>query len=169
MTDPKTVVLDVREDLQQGREPFAKIMRTVAQLGPNEKFLLIAPFEPRPLFAVLEQKGFACRSTATTEGDFEVLFWRNSPPENPQENSQTIEVDARGLEPPQPLVKILEAVSRLAIGAELVARTDRNPIHLYDHLSARGLIGETKPQTDGSFLTRIRRARSEPDFPKNSL
>ena len=50
---PRTVTLDVREDIRNGREPFAKIMQTVAGLKDNEQLLLIAPFEPAPLYAVL--------------------------------------------------------------------------------------------------------------------
>jgi uncharacterized protein (DUF2249 family) len=69
-----------------------------------------------------------------------------------------LEVDARGLEPPQPLVVILEAVSRLAQGTELRAHTDRRPMHLYGQLLERGFIGISEEQSDGSFVTTIRRA-----------
>ena len=68
------------------------------------------------------------------------------------------EVDARGLEPPQPLVRILEALTALPGRAELRARTDRQPMHLYAQLEARGFVGETEEQSDGSFITHIRRA-----------
>ena len=72
----RTVTLDVREDIRNGREPFAKIMQTVAGLKDNEQLLLIAPFEPAPLFAVLAQRGYSHESKPTPEGDFEVLFTR---------------------------------------------------------------------------------------------
>lgn len=68
------------------------------------------------------------------------------------------EVDARGLEPPQPLVTILEAAATLPAGAELRARTDRRPLHLYAQLERRGLVGTTREEPDGTFLTHIRRA-----------
>ncbi len=71
--------------------------------------------------------------------------------------TRIIEVDARGLEPPQPLVKILEAVSNLPQGAELRARTDRRPMHLYAQREERGFKGESEEQPDGSFLTYVRR------------
>jgi uncharacterized protein (DUF2249 family) len=66
-------------------------------------------------------------------------------------------VDARGLEPPQPLVKILEALSALPDGANCLARTDRRPMHLYAQLAERGFTGQTEEQEDGSFITRIHR------------
>ena len=72
--NPRTVTLDVREDIRNGREPFAKIMQTVAALKVNEQLRLLAPFEPVPLFAVLAQRGYSHQSKPTPAGDFEVLF-----------------------------------------------------------------------------------------------
>jgi uncharacterized protein (DUF2249 family) len=66
-------------------------------------------------------------------------------------------VDARGLEPPQPLVAVLEALARLGGGEAMRARTDRRPLHLYPLLEQRGFTGETAQEPDGSFLTIIRR------------
>ena len=72
-------------------------------------------------------------------------------------NETRVEVDARGLEPPQPLVVILEAVARLPAGAKLRAQTDRRPLHLYPLLEQRGFVAETEEQHDGSFITDIQR------------
>lgn len=68
------------------------------------------------------------------------------------------QVDARRLEPPQPLVRILEVLETLPAGAVLEARTDRRPVHLHEFLTARGFQGESEEQPDGSFLTTIHRA-----------
>jgi uncharacterized protein (DUF2249 family) len=173
--DDKVVSLDVREEIQQGREPFARIMQTVTQLQGGEKLLLIAPFEPVPLFKVMTRQGFSHQSKSTDAGDWEVLFFRNSettsvsdttpvhtqvlqPPTRGHGCSvSVIEVDARHLEPPQPLVVILEALANLPAGAELLARTDRRPMHLYAQLVERGFTGQTEEQTDGSFVTHIQR------------
>jgi TusA-related sulfurtransferase len=73
-------------------------------------------------------------------------------------NTELVDVDARGLEPPQPMLRILEALAALAAGATLRARTDRRPMHLYPLLAERGFTAETEEQTDGSFVTHIRRA-----------
>ena len=168
-----TVRLDVREDIRNGREPFGKIMQEVARLKGREQLLLIAPFEPAPLYAVLAQQGFSHQSKPTATGDWEVLFTRGagepaSPSASPASsqppqasNSRAcsgppvLEVDARGLEPPQPLVKILEALATLPAGARLRARTDRRPMHLYAQLEERGFVGETEEQKDGSFVTHV--------------
>ena len=73
------------------------------------------------------------------------------------DNTRTIELDARGLEPPQPLVQILQALAELPQGVLLSARTDRRPMHLYSQLQERGFDGETVQEPDGSFVTRIQR------------
>ena len=74
----KIVMLDVREDIKFGREPFSKIMLAVSRLQDGEKLLLTAPFEPVPLFAVLANQGFTHESKPAANGDWEVLFSRES-------------------------------------------------------------------------------------------
>lgn len=68
-----------------------------------------------------------------------------------------VDVDARGLEPPQPLVLILETLTDLPPQAEVLARTDRRPLHLYAQLEIRGFDGVTRQLPDGSYQTHIRR------------
>src|SRR5215469_8948075 len=72
------VTLDVREDLRKGREPFSKIMSTVASLGEDDQLFLIAPFEPTPLFRILGEQGFRHTVRTTESGDCEVLFSRQA-------------------------------------------------------------------------------------------
>lgn len=69
-----------------------------------------------------------------------------------------IELDARGFEPPQPLLKTLEAVATLPADATLIVHTRWRPALLYAELEKRGFIGESQEQSDGSCITRIRRA-----------
>ncbi len=68
------IVLDVREDLRAGREPFAKIMQAVAALGPGQGLVLYATFEPVPLFAVMKARGFGHMAREMDGGDWEVRF-----------------------------------------------------------------------------------------------
>ena len=166
----KTVTVDVRDDIGSGREPFSKIMNAASALRTNEQLLLIAPFEPVPLFRVMEKQGFRHTVQSNQPGDWEVLFTRQSDaPAAEAAPAATcsgasapgataiVEVDARGLEPPQPLVKILESLAALPAGAELRAWTDRRPMHLYAQLEERGFAAITEEQPDGTFYTHIRR------------
>lgn len=169
----KIIELDVREDIRNGREPFAKIMNAADLLGLDEQLLVIAPFEPVPLFRVMKRRGFRHAAKPLEGGVWEVLFLRDSDVVHDRKRAEapapscrstatnaaeSVEVDARGLEPPQPMVKILEALEILPRNAPLFAKTDRRPLHLYAQLEARGFVGETEEQADGSFLTTIRRA-----------
>lgn len=71
--------------------------------------------------------------------------------------SMIVTLDARGLEPPQPMLKVLEAVSALPEGAILKAHTDRRPMFLYPELEARGFSAESEEQADGSCITQVQR------------
>jgi uncharacterized protein (DUF2249 family) len=170
MNNNNTVTVDVREDIRSGREPFSKIMNAASALRTNEQLLLIAPFEPVPLFRVLEKQGFRHTVQSNKPGDWEVLFTRQSDAQPADAKPamtrgaasaslamEIVEVDARGLEPPQPLVKILESLAALPAGAELRACTDRRPMHLYAQLEERGFAAATEEQPNGSFITHIRR------------
>ena len=167
----EVIVVDVRAEIRSGREPFSKIMQAAMGLEDHQDLLLIAPFEPAPLFAVLGQRGFEHSSKVLANGDYEVRFSRASHVEmlpgvapagsaavRPAPDSGTeLDVDARGLEPPQPLVKILEALATLPQGKSLKAHTDRRPMHLYAQLESRGFVGKTEEQSDGSFITYVSR------------
>jgi uncharacterized protein (DUF2249 family) len=72
--------------------------------------------------------------------------------------AEVIELDLRGLEPPQPMVRILEILATAPVGATVRARTDRRPMHLYALLEDRGWRGETEEASDGGFITHISRA-----------
>ena len=67
-------------------------------------------------------------------------------------------LDVRGLEPPKPLVRVLEALDRLGPGVQLEVRHDRRPILLYPQLDDRGFIHETDEPEPGLVRIVIRKA-----------
>lgn len=66
-------------------------------------------------------------------------------------------LDVRGLEPPEPLVKILERAASLRPGETLMVVHDRRPIFLYPQLDQRGLRYETDEPETGVVRIRITR------------
>jgi len=70
-------------------------------------------------------------------------------------NPTVIELDARNLEPPQPLIKTLEAITTLPPDATLQLRTRWRPMLLYPELEKRGFTGVSEELSDGSCLTKI--------------
>jgi tRNA 2-thiouridine synthesizing protein A len=65
-------------------------------------------------------------------------------------------LDLRGLPPPEPLVRTLEAVEALPEGGELVVLTERRPIHLLPLLMERGVEVTVRELADGHEI-RVRR------------
>ncbi len=166
------VKLDVREDIREGREPFARIMAAVEGLPPDGVLVLRAPFEPVPLYRVLGRRGFAHWAEGLGVGDWSVLFFRAADtveaapsPLTAERRSaaagDTVRVDVRGLEPPLPMVRVLEAVETLAPGQRLEVWHDRRPVFLYPQLEERGCRHTTDESEPG--LIRILIWRTGPD------
>ena len=156
----RQVHLDVREDIRRGQEPFARIMAAVKALAPDEALVLRAPFEPVPLYGVLGKRGLAHWTGRQAPDDWSVWFYRAAAgdPDAPTgapapEGAATVTIDVRGLEPPQPMVRILEAVERLQAGDTLEVLHERRPMFLYPQLDERGLLHET--DEPGPGLVRI--------------
>ena len=66
--------LDVRPDIAAGREPFILIMDAVKRLGSGEELELFAPFEPMPLYRVMEARGFEWTTQRTDDGCWRITF-----------------------------------------------------------------------------------------------
>jgi uncharacterized protein (DUF2249 family) len=165
------VRLDVREDIRKGREPFARIMAAVDALPADGVLVLRAPFEPVPLYRVLGRRGFAHWAECLGPDDWSVWFFRSEPgaampgrggPETadpePAGTASTppgasVRLDVRGLEPPLPMVRVLEAIETLAPGGRLEVWHDRRPLFLYPQLEARGCRHATDEPEPG--LVRI--------------
>jgi uncharacterized protein (DUF2249 family) len=144
--------LDVREDIERGAEPFQRIVAAVGELGPDEALVLHVPFEPVPLYKVLGARGFAHRAERRAPGDWWVWFYRGAsgPASGPAATPATGNVppagagtrvrrlDVRGVEPPWPMVRILEVLERLEPGERLEVLHDRRPLFLYPQLDDRG-------------------------------
>ncbi len=172
------VHLDVREDLRAGREPLARIQAAVAGLGPDGVLVLRVPFEPVPLYRVLGRRGFAHFAERRAADDWAVWFYRDAaaaaaggsavepggataagagPGGAPATGGEVPAVDVRGLEPPLPMVRVLEAVEALAPGQRLTVLHDRRPLFLYAQLDARGLGHTTEEPAPGIVRITIRR------------
>lgn len=73
-------------------------------------------------------------------------------------HGDVVEVDARGLPPPEPLVRILAQLEQLTGVQRLHARTDREPCHLFGEAASRGFRHTCSVQPDGSWVTVLTRA-----------
>jgi hypothetical protein len=76
--EAKIVELDVREDIKNKLEPFQKIMGAIKDLDKNDTFILHAPFNPVPLYAVLKAKGFTHETEEIDSKHFKITFVKKS-------------------------------------------------------------------------------------------
>lgn len=139
LRDPR--ILDVRPDLAEGREPFAPIMLALRTLESGRPLTVLAPFEPAPLVRILEKRGWT--SHVAWEGDTcRASFWKppglaEVPADNRPVSGDRTRIDVRGLEPPEPMRRVLAALDT-AIFPFIVVH-DREPALLYPRLRERGL------------------------------
>ncbi len=170
MTDRQStgreVVVDVREDLRAGREPFQKIMSAAGSLPAGATLVLYATFKPTPLLAVLKSQGFESEASPIEDGEWKVVFRRTetdadqgvdvsvsdveAPKASTGEWPKEIVLDNRGLEPPEPMVRTLEAINRLQAGGRIVGYYDRRPMFLLPKLDQMGYPCQVSQQDDGS-------------------
>ena len=68
---------------------------------------------------------------------------------------QPLLVDVRDLEPPLPMLRILELLDRLSPGQRLVVMHERRPVLLYPQLEERGFAHETKQVGPGEVQITI--------------
>jgi uncharacterized protein (DUF2249 family) len=165
------VHLDAREDIRRGIEPFARIMAAVKGLREEDVLVLRAPFEPIPLYEVLGRRGLAHWTERRAADDWAVWFYREpaaagrAAPADPgpaATASTTSVVDVRGLEPPLPMVRVLERLDGLEPGQELLVIHERRPVFLYPQLDERGFVYETREAGPGRVEISIRRDRGSP-------
>lgn len=153
------LVIDVREDLRAGREPFPKIMQAADEVPVGGTLTLYATFKPTPLIAVLQSQGFTGETSHLANGDWQVVFSRAGDPAAPaapspnrevEKGGETTHLDNRGLEPPQPMVRTLEAIASLKPGHRIVGHYDRKPMFLLPKLEEMGFTYDVTQHEDGT-------------------
>jgi uncharacterized protein (DUF2249 family) len=161
--DRVTVTFDVRPLQARGEEPLSPILSAAAKVKEGDILRLWNTFEPFPLYEVLEKKGFVPWARQTDEGDWEVYFYKKAPgeelaiPEAPAEAEgpalskvggpapkvATLDIDVSQLVPPEPMMRILEALNQLKPGDTLLVHHVREPMYLYPKLEELGHSHQT--------------------------
>lgn len=75
-TSGAATLLDVRPTLARGDEPFEQIMEAAVGIQPGEWLVIIAPFEPAPLYGVLGAQGFSHAAQRLAADEWVVRFTR---------------------------------------------------------------------------------------------
>jgi uncharacterized protein (DUF2249 family) len=168
MTTQQTI--DVRTIPPRDRHP--RIFAALAALAPGEALAIVNDHDPKPLRYQLEAEqpgAFAWSYVEQGPERWQVTIARTSAVEQPAAPVPVAtapasarragpQLDNRGLEPPEPMVRILGALETLGPGVELAALLDREPLLLFPQLAARGFDHALEAQTDGTYLLRVWRA-----------
>jgi hypothetical protein len=139
----RIIDLDVRDDLRNGREPFSRIMAARREIAPDGALRLRAIFEPAPLYGVMAKQGLAHWTDRLADDDWLIWFYPAQLDEAadlaaPAPANEPLVLDVRGLEPPEPMQRTLEALATLPPGGTLIQLNVRIPQLLLPQLEARG-------------------------------
>lgn len=67
----------------------------------------------------------------------------------------TTKMDLRGLEPPEPMARVLEALATTPAGITIEARLERRPMFLIEELKRRSQPHTCTQQPDGSWVVEL--------------
>lgn len=164
----EAVWLDVRP--VPCRQKHALIFQTWETLAVGEYFVLVNDHDPVPLyyqFAGQFPGAFNWEYLLEGPEEFRVritriaaslpLASRSAAPRPATGGCGSAEMDLRGLEAPEPMLRLLTAIETLSPGAVIRARTERKPIHLLPELDARGVRHQCEEQPDGSWRVTLSR------------
>lgn len=142
--------LDVRPILEGGGEPFPAIMAAAKEVEPGERLVLEVPFEPIPLYRVLAKQGFSAWCEQLGEEHYRAHFYRQGGGKEAEIPTSAALTEAdwqayqaevfieENLEPPLPMMRVLEVLATLRPGEKLLVHHVRRPVHLLARLAEEG-------------------------------
>ncbi len=156
----KITVLDVRDDLAKGIDPFNQIMKTIKDFKEGDILKIVNTFEPSPIINVLKQKGFIARVEHISDNEIHTYLQKAAEDKSEEINKEALkkaktddldavlasfkenfkEIDVRDLEMPEPMVKILEELKDLPDNHALYVHHKKVPQFLLPQLDERGYV-----------------------------
>lgn len=153
---------DVRPILDGGADPLRDIQAKIKELKEGEILNIINSFEPIPLILLIEKQGFKSFVNTIALDHYETYFYKDGEVEDTtiltssedviRDNASEadwdslmqrfkgsfVEINIKHLEPPQPMMKILEALEILEPGQALFVNHKRVPVYLITELQEGG-------------------------------
>ncbi|MGD8624326.1 MAG: DUF2249 domain-containing protein [Anaerolineae bacterium] len=141
--------LDARPLHARGENLLPVIVRAARQVPAGQVLVLDNNFEPLPLYDVLGRLGFVPWARRQGADDWQVFFYRLGPGEEASAAGEpaagegappvaSVTIDVSQLTPPQPMMRVLEALAGLAPGETLLVRHVKRPMYLYSKLDEMG-------------------------------
>lgn len=177
------IELDVREELLRKQDPFATIMKAVKQLGKQDMLVLHATLKPVPLLGLMKLKGYASATAKAGDEHWVTTFVRKEYASHLQGEGEVlpeaaaptaaedgalaaafaegdssprfIHLDNRGLEPPKPMIRTMDALQKASPGDSITIHNDRVPAFLLEEIKTLGYPYQIQSQPDGSAIVTI--------------
>lgn len=175
LTKEQLIELDVRPVIAAGSDPLNLILEKLKTVQPGQVLKITNTFEPAPLIAMLEKKGFETYVDTISNDLVETYFYKavESAPAVSQPMIQATgdweqvlarfgdklqKIDVRHLEMPQPMLAILESLEHLPADTALSVHHKRIPVFLLPELAQRGFEYRIKEIRDGEVQLLIFKA-----------
>jgi uncharacterized protein (DUF2249 family) len=153
--------LDLRPVLASGGDPFTLVLETARTLSPSETLHVVLDFDPTTLCAAMHSHGWSAETKRTADAALHVWIHRARLAEAARAERQhpqlrvPVQLDVRGLEPPRPVIVILERLVDLGPGAQLLVHDDHEPTILYDKLALRGYDARAEKRGPGDYFIHV--------------
>lgn len=144
------LTIDVRPLLKAGSEPLSAIIQAKSQLAPGQSLQLLAPFEPKPLYAMFESEGYKAQPRKLDSGDWEILFSTDT-----NDLSNRKELDFRGQSIETWLEQALEATSYLGREDTMTLRSSERPSALLSKLNSSTTDFDSEAEDECHWVTTI--------------
>lgn len=151
------ITLDVRKQIEKGKDPMKKIISASQKLDDDEILLVINKFEPLPIIHLLGERGFSSKVEKLAEDKVYTYFWKkeggNEAPDHGLPKIRIVDsiefeakvsgfeslrkIDVRDLEMPEPMVRILEETELITKGSALYVDHKKIPQYLLPQLEKR--------------------------------
>lgn len=148
-------LLDVRDGLAQGNDPFNIIMKTLSTLQGGHTLLLINSFEPFPLIKILERKKYIITVAHLDDNLVHTYLQKPGDAINEDINDGTatgenfddlllvykdkmVKTDVRNMPMPQPMLHILDQLEQLPDDMALFVYHKKVPMFLLPELKQNG-------------------------------
>ncbi len=155
--DKVSITLDVREQIERGKDPMKKIISASQKLDDDEILLVINKFEPLPIIHLLGERGFSSKVEKPAEDEVHTYFWKKEGENEALDSGSPIirivdaidfeakasefeslrKIDVRDLEMPEPMVRILEETELIKSGSALYVDHKKIPQYLLPQLETR--------------------------------
>ena len=159
--------MDVRPLLARGVDPLVQILARVDSLPENAILQIDAPFDPLPLRRLMADRGYDSAPVQLSADHWQVSFRKQDGVKLPDfpdlpdfpvtSHDGRIEMDLRGLTPPNPMIAVLKLIESGRAGDGFTVWLDRDPIYLHPELTERHWRAEIVENTGEGVRVRISR------------